>query len=41
MIVGALAFAFSMFTIYGVGPDVALWGLLAVLAGIPLYAMLR
>jgi len=41
MIVGAIAFAFSMFTIYGVGPEIALWGLLAVLAGIPLYAGLR
>ena len=40
-IVGAIAFAFSMFTIYGVGPDVALWGLLAVLAGIPLYAAIQ
>jgi APA family basic amino acid/polyamine antiporter len=38
IVVGAIAFAFSLFTIYGVGPDIALWGLLAVLAGIPLYA---
>lgn len=41
MVVGSIAFAFSMFTIYGVGPEIALWGLLAVLAGIPLYATLR
>jgi len=41
MVVGGIAFAFSMFTIYGVGPEIALWGLLAVLAGVPLYASLR
>ncbi|MFN0007315.1 MAG: APC family permease [Planctomycetota bacterium] len=41
VLVAAIAFAFSMFTIYGVGPEIALWGLLAVLAGIPLYASLR
>jgi APA family basic amino acid/polyamine antiporter len=40
-IVAAIAFAFSMFTIYGVGPETALWGLLAVLAGIPLYVLFK
>ena len=37
----ALAFAFLLFTIYGVGGEVTLWGLLAVLAGTPLYVALR
>jgi len=36
-----LAFAFVMYTIYGVGADVALWGFLTILAGIPLYIWLR
>lgn len=35
------AFAFVMYTIYGVGADVALWGFLTILAGIPLYIGLR
>jgi hypothetical protein len=26
-----------LYTIYGVGPEVALWGFLVVLAGMPLY----
>ena len=36
-----LAFVFVMYTIYGVGADVALWGFLTILAGIPLYIWLR
>jgi APA family basic amino acid/polyamine antiporter len=39
--VAPLAFAFVMYTIYGVGADVALWGFLAVLAGIPVYIWMR
>lgn len=37
LILAPLAFVFLLYTIYGVGPEVALWGLLATLAGIPLY----
>jgi APA family basic amino acid/polyamine antiporter len=40
-IVAAIAFAFSLFTIYGLGPEVALWGLLTLLAGIPLYVFFK
>lgn len=36
-LVAPIAFVFVMFTIYGVGPEVALWGLLVVLAGTPLF----
>ncbi|MEJ7811674.1 MAG: amino acid permease [Gemmatimonadaceae bacterium] len=36
-IVAPVAFAFVMYTIYGVGAEVALWGFLVVLAGTPLY----
>ena len=36
-IVAPIAFVFVMYTIYGVGADVALWGFLVVLAGTPLY----
>ena len=36
-----VAFVFVMYTIYGVGADVALWGFLTLLAGIPLYIWLR
>jgi len=32
-----LAFAFVLYTIYGVGAEVVLWGFLVVLAGTPLY----
>jgi basic amino acid/polyamine antiporter, APA family len=35
--VAPVAFVFVMYTIYGVGPDVALWGFLGVLGGTPLY----
>jgi hypothetical protein len=40
-IAAPLAFAFVMYTIYGVGAGVALWGFLTILAGIPLYIWLR
>ncbi|MDQ3698413.1 MAG: amino acid permease [Gemmatimonadota bacterium] len=36
-IVAPIAFVFVMYTIYGVGAEVALWGFLVVLAGTPLY----
>jgi basic amino acid/polyamine antiporter, APA family len=39
-IVAPLAFAFVLYTIYGVGAEVALWGFLVVLAGIPMYVWL-
>jgi APA family basic amino acid/polyamine antiporter len=40
-IVAAIAFVFVLYTIYGVGLTVILWGLLLVVAGIPLYYLLR
>ena len=40
-IAAPLAFGFVMYTIYGVGAGVALWGFLTILAGIPLYIWLR
>lgn len=36
-IVAPVAFAFVLFTIYGVGPEVCMWGFLVLLAGTPLY----
>ena len=36
-VVAPLAFAFVLYTIYGVGAETVLWGFLVVLAGIPLY----
>ena len=39
-IVAPLAFAFVLYTVYGIGAEVALWGFLVVLAGIPLYVWL-
>jgi APA family basic amino acid/polyamine antiporter len=36
-VVAPIAFVFVMYTIYGVGPQVALWGFLVLLAGMPLY----
>lgn len=40
-IIAAIAFVFVLFTIYGVGMRVILWGLTLVLAGIPLYFLVR
>ena len=40
-VVGLTAFGFLLFTIYGAGAEVVLWGLLVVLAGIPLYVWLK
>ena len=39
-VIAPLAFAFVLYTVYGVGAEVALWGFLVVLAGIPLYVWL-
>ena len=39
--VAVIAFVFVLYTIYGVGLSVILWGLGLVLAGIPLYFVLR
>src|SRR5262249_16168769 len=36
-VVAPIAFVFVLYTIYGVGPEVALWGFLVLLAGTPLY----
>ncbi len=36
-VVAPVAFVFVLYTIYGVGPEVALWGFLVLLAGTPLY----
>jgi APA family basic amino acid/polyamine antiporter len=35
--VGLVAFVFVLYTVYGVGPQVVLWGFLILLAGTPLY----
>lgn len=35
--VAAIGFAFVLYTIYGIGAEVVLWGFLVVLAGTPLY----
>lgn len=37
VVTGAVAFVFILYTVYGVGPEVVLWGFLALLAGTPLY----
>ena len=39
--VAGVAFLFSMFTIYGLGGETVLYGLLACLAGLPLYAIFK
>ena len=39
--IAAIAFLFVLFTIYGVGVRVILWGLTLLLAGIPLYFLIR
>ena len=39
-VVAPVAFVFVLYTIYGVGPEVAMWGFLVVLAGTPLYIWL-
>jgi arginine:agmatine antiporter len=39
--VEGIAFLFSMFTIYGCGPEAALYGLILLMLGIPIYLWLR
>lgn len=39
--IAVIAFVFVLYTIYGVGLSVILWGLVLLLAGMPLYFMLR
>ena len=39
--IALIAFVFVLYTIYGVGPEVALWGFLVVLAGTPLYVWFK
>ncbi len=39
--VTVIAFVFSMWTIYGAGAEAALWGLLLLLAGLPIFAALK
>ncbi|HNB26172.1 MAG TPA: amino acid permease [Alphaproteobacteria bacterium] len=36
-----LAFLYAMWTLYGAGAEVVLWGTLLILAGLPVYAWLR
>lgn len=36
-----LGFVFVLWTMYGVGPETAMWGFLAIVAGTPLYVWLR
>jgi arginine:agmatine antiporter len=36
-----IAFAFSLFTIYGCGPEAVLYGLILMLLGIPVYLSLH
>lgn len=40
-VVGAVAFVFSLFTIYGCGPSAVLYGLMLLLLGIPVYVWQR
>jgi APA family basic amino acid/polyamine antiporter len=39
--VEAIAFAFSMFTVYGCGPKAVLYGLILLLFGVPIYVWQR
>ena len=36
-----IGFVFVLWTMYGVGPQSAMWGFLAIVAGTPLYAWLK
>ena len=40
-VVAPIAFVFVLYTIYGAGADVALWGLLVVMGGMPVYVWLK
>jgi APA family basic amino acid/polyamine antiporter len=36
-----LALIYSVWTVYGAGTEALLWGLLLLIAGIPIYAVVR
>lgn len=40
-VIAAVAFLFSMWTIYGAGAEAAMWGFLLILAGLPVYMVLQ
>ncbi|MBX9927610.1 MAG: APC family permease [Gemmatimonadaceae bacterium] len=40
-VVAPLAFAFLLFALYGAGGDVAMWGVITLLLGLPVYAWMR
>lgn len=39
--VAVLAFAYSLWTLYGAGADTVLWGTLLMLAGLPVYVLMK
>jgi APA family basic amino acid/polyamine antiporter len=41
VLIALLAFLYSMWTLYGAGAEVVLWGTLLMLAGLPIYAWMR
>jgi arginine:agmatine antiporter len=41
MPIAVVAFAFSLWTIYGAGAEAGLWELLLILFGLPVYVYLR
>jgi APA family basic amino acid/polyamine antiporter len=41
MIIAVIAFAFSLWAIAGAGRDVVYWGFLLLLAGLPIYVLMR
>ena len=40
-VIAVIAFAFLLYTVYGAGADVVMWGFLVILGGMPLYVWLR
>jgi APA family basic amino acid/polyamine antiporter len=41
VLIALLAFLYSMWTLYGAGAEVVLWGTLLMLAGLPIYAWMK
>ena len=41
VLIGILAFGYSMWALIGSGPDAVYWGIVSVFAGVPLYALRR
>jgi APA family basic amino acid/polyamine antiporter len=39
--IALLAFAYSLWALYGAGAEVVLWGTLLLLAGLPVYVWMR